>query len=298
MEASSGSVSVGLARAMTAMASELPDLPLWSCVLQWIDADGDGVPVRSLPARSCLSRRALTTALKFMSRRGLGEVVGSGSSKLARLSPAGVSARESLRPAVSALGSGWPSVDALRSSLVEVVSRLELEHPHFPVQYGTADCSIRGGPGQDWKPVPRVDASGVSSLPLSALLSQAYVALAIEYEKTNGALAQGANVLALVPDDGLAVASLSDAGRSVLSGLERHGRVRVDDGVIHLTEVGRRRRDRHQPALEEIAVSWRRAFGDAVVDGLGSALDAVVAALPAMGEVRTPPLRATFGMPG
>lgn len=297
MEASSGSVSVGLARALTAMASDVPDLPLWSCVLQWID-DDEGVLVRSLPARSCLSRRALTTSLKLMARRGLGEVVGSGTAKVARLSAAGVEVRESLRPTVHALGSAWPSVAELGASLVEIVTRLELEHPHFPVQYGTADSSIRGGPGQDWKPVPRVDPSGVSSLPLSALLSQAYVAFAIEYEETNGALARTVNVLALVPDDGLAVASLTTAGSTVLAALERHGRVRIEDGTILLTSMGRDLRDGHEPKLAEIDASWRRRFGDATVDALASSLAAALAVLPPMDDVRSPPLRAAFGMPG
>lgn len=298
-------LSIALARAITALSSSLPDLAMWSCVLQWLDGgdgdgggDADGVAMRALPGRTCLSRRALVTALKGMTRLGLGEVAGAGSAKVVRLTPAGVERRDSLRPVVSALGSDWPGVEGMRSALVEIVSRLELEHPHFPVQYGTADCSIRGGPGQDWKPVPRVDAAGVPDLPLSALLSQAWVALAIEYEKTNGALAWVANVLSLVPDDGLPVASVPPAGASVLAGLERHGRIRVADGVVHLTPVGKRSRDWHQPKLEEIDVFWRRWFGDAAVDGLASSLAMALAALPPIDDVRCPPLRAVFGMSG
>ena len=61
--------------------------------------------------------------------------------------------------------------------LEALVARLELEHPHFPVRYGGSDPSFTGGPGVDWKPVPRESGSNVTGLPMTALLSQALVAL-------------------------------------------------------------------------------------------------------------------------
>src|SRR5215210_5556691 len=87
--------------------------------------------------------------------------------------------------------------------LEALVSQLELEHPHFPVPYGTADPTFTGGPGVDWKPVPRGLDSSIGDLPISALLSQALVAFAIEYESRRvGPLQWAANILRTPDDDG------------------------------------------------------------------------------------------------
>src|ERR1700735_1758099 len=82
-------------------------------------------------------------------------------------------------------------------SLEALVSQLELEHPHFPVPYGTADPTFSGGgPGVNWKPVAREAAFSVARLPVTALLSQALVAFAIEYERERrGPIQWAANIL-------------------------------------------------------------------------------------------------------
>ena len=71
----------------------------------------------------------------------------------------------------------------LRASLESLVAAFPLEHPHYPASYGLADASITGGNGVDWKPVRRTGGDPVANLPLSALVSQALVAFAMEYEE-------------------------------------------------------------------------------------------------------------------
>src|SRR5215210_3352177 len=95
--------------------------------------------------------------------------------------------------------------------LEALVSQLELEHPHFPVPYGTADGSFTGGPGVDWKPVLREPGSSVAGLPMTALLSQALVAFAIEYEKAHhGPLQWAANILRNMGDGAVDVPPIQE----------------------------------------------------------------------------------------
>jgi hypothetical protein len=175
----------------------------------------------------------------------------------------------------------------LRGSLVAVVEALECEQAHYPTQYGTADCSITGGPGQDWKPVPRGDdpehRTPVAELSLLALLSQCFLALAIDYEASNGALAQTANVLSWLPDDGAPLSSLPADARALLSGLERHGQVKPTsgNGRIVPTWVGGRRRDAHEATLARVEHAWRERHGGDVITGLSAALDVFVPAAAA-----------------
>ena len=291
--------SVLLSRALAACSWSFDErtgvgesLPLWANVLQYVE---DEIDVRALPPRSCLSRRASLTGCKRLARSGLAEL----RDKTLMLTPAGAAARDGWRPWVSELGGAWPEASALRSSLVAIVGALPLEHPHFPTQYGTADSSITGGPGQDWKPVRREGDGGEGGLPLVALLSQAFVALAIAYEPRNGALGWVANVMAFVPDEGVAVGDLPPAGRRLLGGLERHGWIAVDAGAKRVTPTafGRVRRTAHEPTLAAIDAEWCQQFGADVVESLRTSLQACVAALP-FGElvkVFHAPTAALFG---
>jgi methyltransferase (TIGR00027 family) len=155
-------------------------------------------------------------------------------------------------------------------------------------------------------------------LPLHALLSRALVAFTIEadneaehrlpnrttsYGRSPGSapdapwlisLAMWASSLRLVPDDGITVAELRRAARtgSNLAGLRRWGYLTFDpepargkqpdrDAVIRLTVNGRRARDGWAPVGALIEERWRERFGTEAVSGLRSALEAVVARLPA-----------------
>lgn len=292
--------SVLLSRSLAACSSDFDaetgvdgSLPLWADALQHLD--GDLVDVRDLLGRSRLSKRALTTATKRLARLGLVEL----HDKSVVLTAAGAAARDGWRPVVEQLGTTWPAAAPLRTALVTIVSGLELEHPHFPVQYGTADSSITGGPGQDWKPVPREGTGGAEELPLVALLSQAFVALAIAYESRNGALGWVAKVVAFVPKGGAPIGDLPPQGRRLLSGLERHGWITVDARAKEVapTSFGSGRRAAHQPTLDAIESEWSHRFGAEVVGSLRASLADCVTSLPVglVDDVFHAPTAAIFG---
>jgi hypothetical protein len=153
-------------------------------------------------------------------------------------------------------------------------------------------------------------------LPLSALLSQALVAFTMEadneaehrtphrtqdYGLSPGApadapwqasLVMWANCLRHVPDDGITVAGLRAAARTGtnLDGMRRwryvtytpapdRGRRPRADAVVRLTPGGRRARQVWDSVPAEIEQRWRDRFGGPAVDGLRTALAAVVANL-------------------
>ncbi|HET6187870.1 MAG TPA: SAM-dependent methyltransferase, partial [Trebonia sp.] len=152
-------------------------------------------------------------------------------------------------------------------------------------------------------------------LPLSALLSQALVAVTIEadneaehrlphttqdYGRSAGAgadapwqtsLVMWANCLRHVPDDGITVAGMREAARTGtnLDGMRRwryvtytpdpgRGKRPRPDAVVRLTAGGRRARQVWDGVPAEIERRWRDRVGAPAVDGLRAAL-AVVAEL-------------------
>jgi hypothetical protein len=126
----------------------------------------------------------------------------------------------------------------------------------------------------------------VSSLPLSALLSQALVAFAIDYESAGvGSFPVVANVLRLIPDAGVSLSAVPASSRisgSGRSGLERHGIVVVqadnaDSGtkLVRLTTKGRVRRESYGSLTVEIEQGWRSRFGEDVVEDLRASLEAI-----------------------
>jgi hypothetical protein len=175
-------------------------------------------------------------------------------------------------------------------ALETLVAHFELEHPHFPVPYGTADPTFTGGPGVDWKPVPRESASNVERLSAAALLSQALVAFAVEYEEERRSPIQwAANILRGMGDDVVDLPPIPKHGTHSVANLRRLGIVTVDgDDGARLTAKGRRMRDAHEPLCEQIESRWR--------DRLGSPfIDEVIEAVSGNGDGTTFPLIAWAG---
>ncbi len=231
--------------------------------------EGGAVPAKEVWRDGRVSKRAMKSIVNAAARLGMVALDGGEVRLLVSLPP--------IEPA------SCPPLEAL-------VSQLELEHPHFPVPYGTADPSFAGGgPGVDWKPVPRESASSVEGLPMTALLSQALVAFALEYEKERrGPIQWAANILREAGDDGAYLPPLPKRGTHSVPNLERLGIVSVDrDKVVRLTAAGRAMRDAYGPLCEQIESRWR--------DRLGSLIDESIDAVRVDGDWRPFPLVAWTG---
>jgi hypothetical protein len=263
----------------------IPGLSVWADVLQHIDEDW--VDERELPRLARLSKRALPPVLKPLQRAGHIEVA----AKRVRLTPRGRAAADTWPPLLAVAERRWrrrfgaARITSLRRALEQLVSQLDLQHPDFPTQYGPADPRVNGGPGQDWKPVPRAPGTTTKGQPLTSLLSQALVEATMEYDGRAGPLQFAANVLRFVPDKGAAVSKLPDT--YWLATMVRHQflTLSADEKTVKLTSQSKKLRDAYMPTLIAIEDEWRKGHGIEVVDGLRSALDAIVAQLDARDEL-------------
>jgi hypothetical protein len=153
------------------------EVVLWSNLLRLVDEEG--ADRKALPANLRLSKRVVKTTVDGLERHGWATV----DDGIVRLTEVARRSCDEWATAIAAAESRWQGAAALRAPLEAVVSQLPVEHPHYPCGYGTADWRVTGGPGVDWKPVARDRAADtVTSLSLLALLSQALVGFAVEYE--------------------------------------------------------------------------------------------------------------------
>jgi DNA-binding MarR family transcriptional regulator len=283
-------------------------LPLWANLLRPLD--GEARTPGELRATSCVSRRALTPSLKGLHDRGWAVTEGSGRTKATSLTEAGRAVADAWRPVPRALEARWRAsmggvaIDRLRAALVALVSQLPLELPHYPATYGTVDSSITGGGGvggrgADWKPVRRASGSeeAVAALPVYALLSQALVGFALDYEEEDdgwfvrrGTYFVGAGVLRHVADAGTPVDippfrpwlpfwARYMLPRHGLGDIERDPATRAD--VFRLSDRGRAWRDGHDGEVDRVTARWEATYGQATTAELTDALTALAPNLPA-----------------
>lgn len=319
------------------MGTGMPGLALWANVLRVIGPDG--VDQRELPALGRVSKRVVRSAVGGAAKAGWVVVEGSKPAgarakvNLVRLTPEGRAACDAWSAQVAAMEDEWRSrfgsaLDELRDALVEVVSRFDLELPHYPQSYGPADGSITGGVsgrwgrphacrkaglprfeydadeenqeaeaweaesggrlyvrghGQDWRPVPRAsdgESHTVSGLSLLALLSQAMVAISIDYEGSGGtSLANAANRFRLMDDDGVRVEGKPAVARALSSARHAYTEVVIDPdgkgGIYRLTDKGRAVRDVYRPLVAAIEKRWERRYGTATVRSLRGSLETI-----------------------
>jgi hypothetical protein len=277
-------VLLGLERAYTeegAGRPSVPSLDLWANLLRAVDPAG--IDRRELPAILRLSKRAVRTRVSTVVRYGWVEELKTDRSEgIVRLTSRGseVAARwKGLQQKAEDMwearaGLHW--LDKLRTSLEDLVAAFPLEHPHYPASYGPADASITGGNGVDWKPVHRSGANTVSDLPLSALVSQALVAFAMQYEELSPvALSLSTTVIRQIPAEGR---PLQELGRSPgVSALIRHGFVRVSGPsgreIACLTTRGLEVHSAYGERIHTVVTSWRQLFGKDRVAALVCALE-------------------------
>ena len=275
-----------------------PPLPLWASFLRVMP--DDGLRRVDIAAAARISRRAVSAILTGCDRAGLIAVeAGAGrGAAVVKLTAAGRRARDAGRDMLQATEADWlskyPPVRPLRAALTELVQQLDLELPHFPIGYGPVDDSVTGGGarpavdgppripshGQDWVPVLRNDPSNVDTLPLTALLSQALVAFAIDFEH-EGVSLPTCVAWQQIPDDGIAVRDLPD-GSPNPSGWARHGFAEIVPSpptvrsTITLTARAKAVRDDYLRRASAIETAWRGRFGDELVSRLRKALHDLV----------------------
>jgi hypothetical protein len=262
----------------------MPRLALWANVLQHLSQEGVGQ--RELPRLARLSKRAMPPVLTPLKRSGLITV----EDKRVRLTSSGRAAAEAWPPLLADAERRWrrrfgaARITSLRGALEHLVPRFELQHPDFPTQYGPADPRINGGPGQDWKPVPRDADVTAKDQPLTSLLSQALVEITMDYDGRAGPLQFAANVLRFVSDSGTAVDELPDT-RWLATMVRHQFLTSPDETTVRLTALSRKLRDAYLPTLAGIEGDWRARYGREVVDELRSALEAIVARIDANDEL-------------
>lgn len=284
------------------VGAAVPSLAVWSNVLRCVvDAGAEGIDEKALPHAARTSRRLAISAVTGAARRGwiVAEPSRAPTSKSRHvvLADPGLAAAELWPVRLAALDAAWAGTP-LRTTLEDLVGQLALELPHFPASYGTADPSAIGGPfmyrakpgtdglpahGTDWRPVLRGDGDTVSSLPLTALLSQALMAFTIDYEAgfpwplastltVLCHLSPEAKPLTDVPGDH----GVTGNGKSLC---ERHLIVAVTRDptnprrkLVALTDRGQQVIHHHPARLDAVEAEWRRRYGDATVTGLRDAL--------------------------
>lgn len=264
---------------------EMPRLAVWANVLQHLDEDGVGQ--RELPRLARLSRRALPPVLKPLERSGHIAV----EDKRVRLTPLGRGAAEAWPPVLADAERRWrrrfgaPHITSLRRVLDQLVSQFELLHPDFPTQYGPSDPRINGGPGQDWKPVPRAADATTTAHPVTSLLSQALVEIIMDYDGRAGPLQYAANVFRFVPDKGKAVSELPDT--HWLGSMVHHRFVTLspDKKTVKLTAMTKNLRGAYVPTLVAIEDERRTRHGTDLIDELRHTLEAIVAGVDANDEL-------------
>lgn len=203
---------------------------------------------------------------------------------LITLKPGGQLAIEIWRPLEAEIEDRWRSrfgadlYSGLRQSLVSVASQLDPTLPDcMPIlRYGLF-CSEARRPAKKSRATPAPAAVDPDKLPLSALLAKPLLSLAMDYETGSPiSLAIAANILRLVPDEGLrlkdlpalsgvskesiamAMTFLKARGMAIESPESPGSRFRA----VTLTETGRILRDEHPHRLSEIEHTWDRRFGE------------------------------------
>jgi hypothetical protein len=281
---------------------------MWFGLLRTIPSGG--VEQRELPALSRLSKRAVRQMVGAATRLGWIETLsGAGQHATLGLTPFGQEAATRWAKMSDVAERRWSTrVDAegaaLRAALARLVGQFDLELPHYPISYGSADFSVTGGSfrsgqlgppripahGQDWAPVVRADGDTTTGLGLTALLSRLLVAFAIDYTEAGGAalvivegLVRGFGTKNTVPMKKLPpVLGVNGLGKSAL---ERHGVVSIGPDpnnargrLAHLSTLGQRVRDQYDGVVHDVESDWADRFGRSNVATIRHTLETMLPA--------------------
>ncbi len=252
----------------------LVSMVMWMNCMRFVSAEGVRVGTLEQLART-------KTNLNGMERWGYVTVI----SDLIRATPKGRQAQEVWLPLSQVIEKRWRDrfganeIQRLRESLSAIASQIDRELPDcLPILgYGL----FSRDPERD-RPAGRSSDENLSNLSLPALLSRVLLSFAIEYERESEvSLAIGANVLRLVPAEGVRVrdlprlAGVSKEGiATAVSFLEkRKYAILRPVKVLALAPAGSRAQDVYHHLTEAIEARWKKSFGKDVVSTLQNQLE-------------------------
>ena len=188
--------------------------------------------------------------------------------------------------------------EKLESVLEALVSKFELELPHYVTGYGPADESLTGGaflPGEEgppripsrgaeWPVVVRQTEKRNRSSSMSALLSQTLTQFVLDYEAEKlGRLGLTAMFFQHLPDEGLNLKcarqfqAITGNGKSLH---ERHLYIAIEPGktsdgtrMVYPTQKTRLSRDAYAYQVANIESQWQKRYGRAVMTNLRKSLE-------------------------
>jgi DNA-binding MarR family transcriptional regulator len=181
-------------------------------------------------------------------------------------------------------------IAALRGSLQAVVGQLDLDLPcHLPVVYPTMNGKAEI-PSAD-RPVTARDTDDISSLDLSALVSQALLSFTIDFERASRlSLPISANSLRVLTEHGVRVRDLprltgvsKEANAMSVGFLARHGCALVEPDstahrgkVVRLTPTGLKAQKKYHRLLGVTEKAWEARLGEDGIATLRESLDRLV----------------------
>jgi DNA-binding MarR family transcriptional regulator len=245
----------------TPYAPWLVSLAMWSNCMAFVGEDGVGLDELENLART-------STNLNGMVRWGY-IVVGPG--KTVRATLAGRKAQDTWRPLFGEIEERWQKrfgkreIDELRKSLLALVSQIDLDLP---------DCLPILGYGLFSKIWDRARRAPLGpDLALSALLSRALLAFAVEFEgESELSLAICANVLRVLDERGVRVrdipllSGVSKESIAMAMGiLRKQGIAVVEKNIAGLTPKGREAQDAYRLRMGIIEERWRARFGEETI---------------------------------
>ena len=282
-----------------APAPWLVSLAMWENCMRYVT--GEPITVGDLEARARTG-----TNLDGMRRWGYITIDGTvrkvrktrpGPAAVLRATAAGLRAREIWQPLPGFIEQRWrerlgaDQLSRLRDPLISMVSRLDPGLPDCLPILGAALLSQ----GPDPRLSPRPDGTAPKALPLSALLSRALLAFALEYEREAGlALAVAANVLRVLGTDGTRLRDLPElTGTSKESvrwalGILTRGDLAAEEPdpaasrgkVARLTPRGLDAQHLYHELTGTIERRWHDRFTPAVAGALRAALEPLAEGQP------------------
>ncbi len=172
------------------------------------------------------------------------------------------------------LGAG--AVDRLREALGDLLSRVDLELPHYLPQVDNLMWARWGSLA------PRQEAIG--DLKLVDRLAQALLLYTLEHESASEVpLTMAANLVRVIDDEGTPKADLvrrsgiSKEAMAFLTGWRQRPRLSVESArTLTLTDAGRSAKTDYDTLARAVEQSWATQFGGDVTGRLRSALEQVV----------------------